>query len=69
MTRARRRRSRSTIQGIWSAAGCGWALRDRKCVFLSGIQEMELPVAHGEGKFVVRDADVMRRLEAAGSWC
>jgi phosphoribosylformylglycinamidine synthase len=37
-----------------------------KCVFLSGIQEMELPVAHGEGKFVARDAATMGRLEAAG---
>lgn len=26
-----------------------------KCVFLQGIQEMELPVAHGEGKFATRD--------------
>jgi phosphoribosylformylglycinamidine synthase subunit PurQ / glutaminase len=25
------------------------------CVFLQGIREMELPVAHAEGKFVVRD--------------
>jgi phosphoribosylformylglycinamidine synthase len=31
------------------------------CVFLQGIREMELPVAHAEGKFVVRD-------EAAMAW-
>jgi phosphoribosylformylglycinamidine synthase len=37
-----------------------------KCVFLSGIQEIELPVAHAEGKFVVRDAAVFSRMEAAG---
>ncbi len=36
------------------------------CVFLSGIQEMELPVAHAEGKFVVRDEAVFERMEAAG---
>jgi phosphoribosylformylglycinamidine synthase len=36
------------------------------CVFLQGIREMELPVAHAEGKFVVRDEDVLRKLEAAG---
>jgi phosphoribosylformylglycinamidine synthase subunit PurQ / glutaminase len=36
------------------------------CVFLQGIEEMELPVAHGEGKFVTRDADVFARMEAAG---
>jgi phosphoribosylformylglycinamidine synthase len=33
-----------------------------KCVFLQGIDEMELPVAHGEGKFVVRDEGVFGRL-------
>lgn len=32
------------------------------CVFLSGIQELELPVAHGEGKFVTRDNDVFDRM-------
>ena len=37
-----------------------------KCVFLQGIQEMELPVAHAEGKFVVRDEDVFERMEASG---
>jgi phosphoribosylformylglycinamidine synthase subunit PurQ / glutaminase len=48
---------------------CRWVrlgVEGSKCVFLSGIQEMELPVAHGEGKFVVRDEEVMGRLEAAG---
>jgi phosphoribosylformylglycinamidine (FGAM) synthase-like amidotransferase family enzyme len=48
---------------------CRWVrlgVDGSKCVFLSGIQEMQLPVAHGEGKFVVRDEEVMRRLEAAG---
>lgn len=37
-----------------------------KCVFLRGIEEMELPVAHGEGKFVGRDAATMNRLAANG---
>lgn len=37
-----------------------------KCVFLSGIELMELPVAHAEGKFVVRDEAVFGRMEAAG---
>jgi phosphoribosylformylglycinamidine synthase len=37
-----------------------------KCVFLSGIQEIELPVAHAEGKFVVRDEAGFCRMEAAG---
>jgi phosphoribosylformylglycinamidine synthase len=35
-------------------------------VFLQGIREMELPVAHAEGKFVTRDAAVLQRMEAAG---
>jgi phosphoribosylformylglycinamidine synthase subunit PurQ / glutaminase len=37
-----------------------------KCVFLRGIRSMYLPVAHGEGKFITRDAGVLARLEAAG---
>lgn len=37
-----------------------------RCVFLRGIQEMELPVAHGEGKFVVRDEGVMKELQHGG---
>jgi phosphoribosylformylglycinamidine synthase len=37
-----------------------------RCVFLQGIQEMELPVAHAEGKFVVRDAKIFANLEAEG---
>jgi len=37
-----------------------------KCVFLRGIERMYLPVAHGEGKFIARDAAALGRLEAAG---
>jgi phosphoribosylformylglycinamidine synthase len=36
------------------------------CVFLQGIREMELPVAHAEGKFVVRDGAVMTSLQERG---
>ncbi|MGO9115537.1 MAG: phosphoribosylformylglycinamidine synthase subunit PurQ [Thermoguttaceae bacterium] len=36
------------------------------CVFLRGIERMYLPVAHGEGKFIARDAAALARLEAAG---
>ncbi|MCA9240797.1 MAG: phosphoribosylformylglycinamidine synthase I, partial [Planctomycetales bacterium] len=36
------------------------------CVFLSGIESLELPVAHAEGKFVPRDQAVMENLRAAG---
>jgi len=34
-----------------------------KCVFLQGIREIELPVAHGEGRFATRDADVFAKLD------
>jgi len=37
-----------------------------KCVFLAGIERMYLPVAHAEGKFVARDAETLRQLDAAG---
>ena len=37
-----------------------------KCVFLRGIEQMYLPVAHAEGKFVARDAETLSRLDAAG---
>jgi len=37
-----------------------------KCVFLRDMEQMYLPVAHGEGKFIARDAAALARLEAAG---
>jgi phosphoribosylformylglycinamidine synthase I len=37
-----------------------------KCVFLAGIDEMELPVAHAEGKFVTRDQATLDAMNAAG---
>jgi phosphoribosylformylglycinamidine synthase subunit PurQ / glutaminase len=40
--------------------------RAAKCVFLSGIERMYLPVAHAEGKFVARDDETLRQLDAAG---
>ncbi len=42
------------------------AIKPGKCVFLRGIREMELPVAHGEGKYVTRDADVFAQMEGNG---
>jgi phosphoribosylformylglycinamidine synthase subunit PurQ / glutaminase len=48
---------------------CRWVrlgVEGGNCVFLNGIEEMELPVAHGEGKFVVRNEEILNRLEAAG---
>lgn len=37
-----------------------------RCVFLSGIQRMYLPIAHAEGKFVARDERALQQLEANG---
>src|SRR5262249_26500017 len=33
------------------------------CVFLLGIHAMELPVAHAEGRFTMRDRDAFARIE------
>jgi phosphoribosylformylglycinamidine synthase len=37
-----------------------------RCVFLDGMKELELPVAHAEGKFVARDAATFAALQSAG---
>lgn len=42
------------------------AVAGQTCVFLQGIEELYLPVAHAEGKFVVRDQAVLEALESAG---
>lgn len=36
------------------------------CVWLEGIEEIELPIRHGEGKFVPRDEAVLERLHKQG---
>jgi phosphoribosylformylglycinamidine synthase subunit PurQ / glutaminase len=52
--------------GRFEARWTKLAIDPGNCVFLQGIREMELPVAHGEGKFVTRDNDVFRSIESAG---
>jgi phosphoribosylformylglycinamidine synthase len=42
------------------------AVAPGNCVFLQGIEAMELPVAHAEGKFVTRDHDTLSDLDRAG---
>lgn len=37
-----------------------------RCVFAQGLEAMELPIRHGEGKFLTADPEVLRRLEAGG---
>jgi phosphoribosylformylglycinamidine synthase len=39
---------------------------DDRCVFLRGIERMYLPMAHAEGKFVARNADVLGMLDRNG---
>ena len=39
------------------------AANDTKCVFLKGVEQMYLPIAHAEGKFVVRDDSILSDLE------
>ena len=42
------------------------AVDSDKCVFLRGIESIELPIAHAEGKFVPRDDATLQSLAAAG---
>jgi phosphoribosylformylglycinamidine synthase len=37
-----------------------------RCIWLKGIDRIELPVRHGEGKFIPRDEAVLRRLRENG---
>ncbi len=37
-----------------------------KCVFLEGIDRLDLPVAHAEGKFVARDEEALSALAQSG---
>ncbi len=34
------------------------------CVFLQGVNRLDLPIAHGEGKFVCRDETILTRLRS-----
>lgn len=42
------------------------AERGTKCVWTEGIESLEAPVRHGEGKFVPKDDATLRRLEENG---
>lgn len=39
---------------------------DGRCAFLQGISQLELPVAHGEGRFATDSSETCSRLESAG---
>ena len=42
------------------------SVQGEKCIFLHGIEQMYLPIAHAEGKFVTRDEATLNRLDSAG---
>ena len=56
----------------WNDSGCfmdrwvGLQTVGEKCVFLSGINELYLPIAHAEGKFVTRDQAALKRFDESG---
>jgi phosphoribosylformylglycinamidine synthase len=52
--------------GHFEARWVRLAAEPGKCVFLQDIDQMELPVAHAEGRFVARDADVLTRMDRRG---
>jgi phosphoribosylformylglycinamidine synthase len=52
--------------GHFEARWVRLGVEPNNCIFLQGIREIELPVAHAEGKFVTRSSDVFGRFEAAG---
>ncbi|MCC6698675.1 MAG: phosphoribosylformylglycinamidine synthase subunit PurQ [Candidatus Hydrogenedentes bacterium] len=37
-----------------------------RCIWLKGIKQLELPVRHGEGKFIARDEAIMDQIENGG---
>jgi phosphoribosylformylglycinamidine synthase I len=39
---------------------------DSPCVFTQGLNELELPIRHGEGRFIPKDASVLERLRQNG---
>jgi phosphoribosylformylglycinamidine synthase I len=52
--------------GKFEARWVRLTVEPNRCVFLQGIREIEMPVAHAEGKFVVRGEKNLASMEAAG---
>jgi phosphoribosylformylglycinamidine synthase len=52
--------------GHFEARWVHLAVEPGNCVLLQGIEELELPVAHAEGRFVVRDAEMFERMQNEG---
>ena len=43
--------------------------KESPCVFTKGIETLQLPIRHGEGKFVVRDKQILEALEQKNLVC
>ncbi len=52
--------------GVYTDRWTRLEVKSDKCVFLKGVENMYLPIAHAEGKFMARDETVLDKLEAEG---
>lgn len=52
--------------GRYEARWVHLAVSPGQCVFLRNVDRIELPVAHAEGKFIVRDAQTLAKLHGEG---
>ncbi len=52
--------------GVYTDRWARLAADGEKCVFLRGVKELYLPVAHAEGRFAARSEAVLDELEKAG---
>lgn len=57
------------LQHRYEARWTRVAFPGEKCVFTRGLPAMELPIAHGEGRLVVRDDQIVTALQASGRAC
>ncbi len=51
------------FQDRWLSLGIA---PEHKCPFLEGYVSMEVPIAHGEGRFITKDAETLEKLEGTG---
>ena len=52
--------------GVYTDRWTRLVVKSDKCVFLHGVTEAYLPIAHAEGKFMARDESVLDKLESEG---
>ncbi len=51
------------FQGRWTTVR---TIAEHQCPFLEGYVSMEVPIAHGEGRFVTKDQATIKKMESAG---